>query len=160
MTFLGELWRRNVLRAMAVYAVAAWLVLQLVDLALEPLGSPLWALTVVWIGLGAGLGVIAVLAWSCALTADGLHCDPESPPDPDAEHHTARRLDVILVSLVVIAVGLLVFDYSADDARQPGVDAHIRPELQQRLEAELQEDEAEERAAEQRRDEARESDPD
>ena len=157
MTFLGELWRRNVLRAMATYAVAGWLVLQLVDLALEPLGSPTWPLTLLWIGLGAGLGVVAVLAWSCALTPDGLQCDPGSPPDPEAEHHTARRLDVILVSLIVIAVGLILIDYTADDALQPGVDAHIRPELQERLEAELEEDAAEDAALEAARE--READP-
>lgn len=147
MNFLSELWKRNVIRSVVAYGVAAWLVLQVCDLVMDWLGWPDAILYLVWAGLGAGFGVVAVLSWHCALTLHGLECDPEDAPDPSDEDLTARRLDLIIVSLVIIALGLLVFDYSVDQDLEPGVDAHIRPELQERLEAELEEDAAREQQA-------------
>lgn len=68
----AELRRRRVTRVGALYAVVAWLVLQIAEITFEPLGLPPWALT--WTVLGAvlGLPVALVLAWFFDVSPGGL----------------------------------------------------------------------------------------
>lgn len=68
----AELRRRKVTRVGAIYAVIAWLVLQIAEITFEPLGLPPWALT--WTVLGAvlGLPVALVLAWFFDVSPGGL----------------------------------------------------------------------------------------
>ena len=46
MSFLNELKRRNVFKVGVAYAVASWLLLQMVDLVLENINAPDWIMQV------------------------------------------------------------------------------------------------------------------
>src|SRR5688572_21221494 len=69
---LAELRRRRVLRALGLYIVGGWLVLQVADVTFEPLGIPLWAQKALIIAVVAGIVPAAILAWVFDLTRHGL----------------------------------------------------------------------------------------
>lgn len=67
-----ELNRRKVLRTVGAYAVAVFVVLQLMDAAVEPLRLPDWLPTLVVIVLILGFPLVFILAWHFDMTADGV----------------------------------------------------------------------------------------
>jgi len=69
---LGELTRRKVLSTMGAYAVAVFVLLQLMDAAVEPLRLPQWLPTLVVIVLILGFPVAFLLAWQFELTTEGI----------------------------------------------------------------------------------------
>ena len=54
---------RGVVRVAASYAVIAWLVLQIADVTLEPLGAPPWAMTALIVAAAVGFPIAIALAW-------------------------------------------------------------------------------------------------
>lgn len=56
-TFIAECQRRRVFRVAALYIVAAWIVLQVADLAFDNWGIPSEAMRFVWIGTIVGLPI-------------------------------------------------------------------------------------------------------
>jgi TolB-like protein/Tfp pilus assembly protein PilF len=69
---LTELNRRKVLRTVGAYAVAVFVVLQLMDAAVEPLRLPEWLPTLVVILLILGFPLVFILAWHFDITASGV----------------------------------------------------------------------------------------
>ena len=69
---LTELNRRKVLRTVGAYAVAVFVMLQLMDAAVEPLRLPDWLPTLVVIVLILGFPLIFVLAWLFDITPEGV----------------------------------------------------------------------------------------
>ena len=69
---LTELNRRKVLRTVGAYAVAVFVVLQLMDAAFEPLRLPDWLPTLVVIVLILGFPLVFILAWQYQITPDGV----------------------------------------------------------------------------------------
>ena len=69
---MGELSRRKVLRTLGTYAVAVFVILQLMDAAVEPLRLPDWFPTVVVVTLILGFPVVFVLAWQFDITGQGI----------------------------------------------------------------------------------------
>ena len=69
---LAELNRRKVLRTVGAYAVAVFVVLQLMDAAFEPLRLPDWLPTLVVIVLILGFPLVFILAWLFDVTPMGI----------------------------------------------------------------------------------------
>ncbi|MGA9574302.1 MAG: hypothetical protein WBS20_10190, partial [Lysobacterales bacterium] len=69
---LTELNRRKVLRTVGAYAVAVFVVLQLMDAAVEPLRLPDWLPTLVVIILILGFPLVFILAWHFDITPEGV----------------------------------------------------------------------------------------
>lgn len=69
---LTELNRRKVLRTVGAYAVAVFVVLQLMDAAVEPLRLPDWLPTLVVIVLILGFPLVFILAWQFEITPEGV----------------------------------------------------------------------------------------
>ena len=72
MSFLGEIKRRKVFQVAVVYAIVAWLLVQIVDVLNDPLSLPGWLDTVVVVLLAVGFPVAVILAWAFDLTPDGV----------------------------------------------------------------------------------------
>ena len=64
MGLISELRRRNVFRAVALYAVVAWLLMQVAEVTFEPLHFPDRAMTLLVVLVIAGFPVAMVLALS------------------------------------------------------------------------------------------------
>lgn len=75
--FLGELKRRNVYKVTAAYLVAAFVVLQLAELAAGAFALPGWFEPMVWVLCGLGFPLAIVLAWAFDLTPEGVRRTPE-----------------------------------------------------------------------------------
>jgi TolB-like protein/TPR repeat protein len=106
---LHRLRERGVVRVAASYAVIAWLVLQIADVTLEPLGAPPWAMTALIVAAAVGFPIAIALAWFLEVGADGVHVDhaPAGVARPQARglRHYA---DVIVIGVLVIAVAVLL----------------------------------------------------
>jgi adenylate cyclase len=70
--FLAELRQRHVFRVAVVYAIAGWLIMQVVDVMFPALGLPRWTLTLVAALLIVGFPVALLLAWALELTPAGI----------------------------------------------------------------------------------------
>ena len=71
MSFLGEIKRRKVFQVAAVYLVASWLIMQVVDVVAEPLLLPDWLPRVVIVLLAIGFPIAIILSWAFDLTSHG-----------------------------------------------------------------------------------------
>jgi TolB-like protein len=104
MSLLGEIKRRKVFQVAAVYAVVAWLIIQIIDVVSEPLSLPVWLDTVVIVLLAVGFPVAVILAWAFDLTPEGV------VKDTGTVQSSGRRIEYALIGLLVVAVGFLFFD--------------------------------------------------
>ena len=80
----AEVRRRRVLRALALYVVGSWALIQVADATFEPLGVPLWVQKALIVTLVVGIVPAAILAWVYDLTRHGIARTAALPP-PQAE---------------------------------------------------------------------------
>lgn len=106
MSLFEELKRRNVLRAAGAYAVAGWLIAQVADLVLENVGAPDWVMQVLLLVLGIGFVLAVAVSWAYEIGPEGIRRERDVPRDGMAEHATAKRLDIITIVLLIVALGL------------------------------------------------------
>lgn len=69
---LGELKQRHVFRVAAVYIIAAWIIMQVVDVMFPALGLQSWTMTLVAALLIVGFPIALLMAWALELTPQGL----------------------------------------------------------------------------------------
>jgi Tol biopolymer transport system component len=126
MPFFEEIKRRKVFQVAVVYAVMAWLVIQVIDVINDPLNLPGWLDTVVIVLLAVGFPIAMILAWAFDLTPAGIEPAEDVPAPAVASRLPGQSLTLTLQALVLLAVGLLVFDHfffaskgaSAPDVKQ------------------------------------------
>ena len=104
-----ELRRRNVFRVAAMYAVAAWLVVQIADATFEPLGVPEAAHRILILVTALGFPVALVLGWLFDWTAEGLVRTPDDPEQSVARLRSHRRIDFVIIGALVLALGMALF---------------------------------------------------
>jgi TolB-like protein/tetratricopeptide (TPR) repeat protein len=71
-SFFGELRKRKVIQAAAIYCVVAWGAVEIVVTVVEQLFLPQWVATLAVIGFVVGFPVTMFLSWIFDLTASGL----------------------------------------------------------------------------------------
>lgn len=76
--FLDELKQRKVFRAAAIYAVAAWAVIQVCDTVLPRLGAPEWTVTFVIVLAALGFPIVLLVSWLFDINKDGVQRAPRS----------------------------------------------------------------------------------
>ena len=110
MSLIGELKRRNVFRVGAAYLALAWIVVQITATVTPAFHLPEAALPLVtWIGM-IGFPFVLVFAWVFELTPDGIRREREIDRGQSITHETGRKLDYLIVALLLVAIGLFVFD--------------------------------------------------
>jgi len=111
MSFLGEIKRRKVFKVAAVYAVMAWLIIQIIDVINEPLQLPERLDTVVIVLLVVGFPIAVVLAWAFDLTPDGIESESKMQGRAPESPVPGQSVTLVLQALVLVAVGFLVIDH-------------------------------------------------
>lgn len=102
MSFLGEIKRRKVFQVGAVYAVVAWLAIQVITAIETPLGLPDWVDTLVIVLLAIGFPLTLVISWAFDVRPEGIVRDAGG----DAPVKSGgRKIEHVLIGLLVIAVG-------------------------------------------------------
>jgi hypothetical protein len=110
MSFFGELNRRNVVRMAVLYVVAGWVVLQIADVLLEPLGLPDWTFRLVLGLLLLGFPFALIFAWVFELTPEGLKRERDIGPGRSVVRQTGNKMNVAIIVLLVLAIAGLVVD--------------------------------------------------
>jgi len=109
MSFWGELKRRKVVQVSAVYAVVAWLLVQVVATIKQPLSLPPWFDTVVLILLAVGFPIAVILAWAFDLGPGGIAPtgpearEPRLGPAPGAFSNVVQILILAAVGFFLLA---------------------------------------------------------
>jgi TolB-like protein/Tfp pilus assembly protein PilF len=106
----AELKRRNVFRVGALYLVAAWVLLQIGDLLFGLLGLPAWSNKLLFAGLVLGFVPALIFSWVYELTSEGLKREHEVERNASITAETARKLDLIVVGLLVVAIVVVVIE--------------------------------------------------
>ena len=110
MSLLSELQRRNVIRMAGLYLVGAWLLVQVASTLFPAFGVPGWALRAMVIVLVLGFVPMLVFAWVFELTPDGLKRDADISPDKSIAPQTARRMDRMIIAVLLLALVYFGFD--------------------------------------------------
>ena len=110
MALFDELKRRNVVRVGLAYAVIGWLLAQVADFAFENFGAPEWAIKTFVVAILLGLPIALFFAWAFELTPEGIKREKDVVRDDSITHVTGRKLDFIIIGVLVLAVGFLLFD--------------------------------------------------
>jgi hypothetical protein len=109
MTFLGEIRRRKVFQVATVYAVVAWILIQVVTAVEAPLNLPDWVDTLVIVLLAAGFPVALLLGWIFDITPDGITTTVAEPAaSTKSGVPSGQQLTYVTHTLVLLAVGFLV----------------------------------------------------
>lgn len=113
MTFWNELKRRKVVKVIIIYATVSFIILQLLDILIEPLFLPQWVMTLVIVLLGIGFPIAVIFSWIFDLTPAGLEVtktidSEEFQPKVDAKQKKGIW-STILIGLLLVVVGILAY---------------------------------------------------
>ena len=110
MSLFNELKRRNVIRVAIAYAVIAWVLMQIgnilfttLELGSEP-GKILLAILLL------GFIPAIIFAWAFEITPEGIKKEKDVERDASITNLTAKKLDMVTIGLLVIAIGLFGLD--------------------------------------------------
>lgn len=100
----SELKRRRVVRVALAYAAALFMVLQVADLTLTPLGLPDWSYRFLLILGLAGFPVAVGLAWAFDVTPEGVRRDAGEAPEGKevASGRVGRRTGPVVVAVAAV----------------------------------------------------------
>src|SRR5438046_3156939 len=112
MNFFSELKRRNVYKVAITYAVVAWLLVQAASILLPTFEAPSWVMKAFVVFLALGFVISVMISWAFEATPQGLKRTEDVPADVAAKLPTwsPRKFAVFIVSVAVIAAGLLAFN--------------------------------------------------
>jgi TolB-like protein/Flp pilus assembly protein TadD len=110
LSFFNELNRRNVTRVAVAYAVAGWVITEVASVVLSAFTAPEWVLQVLIVLLAIGFPLALIFSWVYELTPEGLKKESEIGSEPSVSGHTAKKLNLVVIVLLVIAIGLVLFD--------------------------------------------------
>jgi len=121
MSLFTELKRRNVLRVAIAYAVVAWLLLQVSDTLVPALRLPEWFHSGVALLLILGFPVAVLFAWAFEMTPDGLRKERDIDRSQSIAKVAGRKLDFVIIGLLVVALGYFGYDKFVLDAQRDAV---------------------------------------
>ena len=137
MSFFAELNRRNVVRVGIAYLVIGWVLAQVAEFAFENFGAPEWVLKTFVAALLLGLPIAVLFAWAYEMTPEGIKKEKDVDRSQSITGVTGRKLDRIIIGLLVVAVGYFLWERQAgveqidtSDAEAPATqEVDISPEV-------------------------------
>jgi len=92
------------------YLALAWLLTEVAGTLFPGFGVPDWAFRFVVIALALGFIPALVFSWAYEITPEGLKREKDVVRDTSITHQTAKRLDLITISLIVVALVFIAVD--------------------------------------------------
>jgi serine/threonine-protein kinase len=108
--FFSELKRRNVVRIAGLYLVGAWLIVQVASTVPPMFGAPDWLPRTIVSLLAIGFIPALIFSWVFELTPQGLKRDEDVKPDESIAPQTGRRMDRLIIVVLVLALAYFAFD--------------------------------------------------
>ncbi len=106
MSLFKELKRRNVIRIAGIYAVVAWILMQVAGTLEESLKLPEWFDSVVTAGLMIGFPIALLLAWAFEMTPEGVKRTEELSEGGTVAN---SKMDSLILVGIVLVVGLVIW---------------------------------------------------
>ncbi len=110
MYLFSELKRRNIFRVGIAYVVSGWIITQVVETIFPAFGFEDVVLRLVVITLAIGFIPALIFAWIFELTDDGLVRDKDIDRNQPGPPSKGRKLDFIIIGLLILAVSYFTFD--------------------------------------------------
>ena len=107
-SLMTELKRRNVLRVAATYAVVAWIIIEAGSVLLPTFGASESVFKIYVVVVAMGFLVALVLAWVYEVTPEGVKLEKNVDRSKSVTRKTGRKLDVIFIALLVVALGISI----------------------------------------------------
>src|ERR1700730_18135351 len=92
-----------------LYLVGAWLVVQVAGTGLPMFGAPEWLPRTIVVLLAIGLVPPLILSWVSELTPQGLKREDDVAPEQSITPQTGRRMDCMIIVVLVLALGYFSF---------------------------------------------------
>ncbi|MEP6512095.1 MAG: hypothetical protein ABJB02_10910, partial [Dokdonella sp.] len=108
MNLLGELKRRNVIRAAVLYAGATWALAQGLAQLLPLFGDYEWIARWFVVAACIGFPFWVAFAWFYEFTPQGLKRESEIAADDSVSRATGQKLDKAIIAVLSLAVVLLL----------------------------------------------------
>ena len=119
MSLFAELKRRNVVRVAIAYAVAAWLLVQVGDIARESFEAPAWIMKMLITALIAGFPIVVFFSWAFEITPEGIKREKDVDRSQSITAETGQKLNYITIALLVLAITVVGIDRYLPQARLP-----------------------------------------
>jgi TolB-like protein/Flp pilus assembly protein TadD len=116
--FFAELRRRNVYRAGVIYAMAAWLLIQIATQVFPFFEIPNWVVRATVVLLVIGFPVALTFAWAFELTPEGIMKTDEVPPGKSIRWKAGRKIDFVIIGVLALAIAFLLYLRFAPSHRQ------------------------------------------
>ena len=110
MSFLREIKQRKVFQVAAMYAVVAWLLIEVITSVEEPLNLPDWADTFVIVLLAIGFPVALILSWAFDVTPEGIKPARKTESGGVSSQSSVTTFTYVSQGLILLAVAFLVVD--------------------------------------------------
>lgn len=107
--FFKELRRRRVFRVAALYIVAAWVVIQVAEVAFPGLGIPEAAIKYVFIGAFVGFPLALIFGWRYDLTSQGIvRTAAATGAEADVDIPLSRA-DYAILAVLLSVIGVVIY---------------------------------------------------
>ena len=106
--FLAELKQRNVHKGAIVYAVIAWLLIQVAFIPVFEV--PSWAIKTLIVLLVLGFVAVVSISWAFEATPEGMKRTEELSPNEVLPTWSRKKFAIFIITTALLAAGLLVFD--------------------------------------------------
>src|SRR5438046_1453970 len=107
--FFSELKRRHVDKVALVYAVVAWLLIELAWILLPTLDAPEWMLPAFIVLVALGFVLALLVSWSFEMTPEGLKRTADITPGEVLPYWSKRKFAAFVIATAIIAFGLLAY---------------------------------------------------
>ena len=107
--FFSEFKRRHVDKVALVYAVVAWLLIELAWIFLPNLDAPSWMLKAFIILLALGFIVTVIISWNFEMTPEGMKRTADITQDAVIPYWSKRKFATFIIGVAVIALVLLAY---------------------------------------------------
>jgi len=128
LSFFTELKRRNVLRVVAAYVVASWLLIQVAETIFPLFGFDDTPARIVVIVLVIGLVPAMIFAWAFELTPEGLKRESEVDRAQSITPRTGKKLDRMIMVVLALALGYFAIDKFVLDPQRETASRQLQSE--------------------------------
>src|SRR2546423_15571745 len=105
--FLAELKRRNVHKGAIVYAVIAWLLIQVAFIPVFEV--PSWAIKTLIVLLVLGFVAVVSISWAVEATPEGMKRTGELSPNEVLPTWSRKKFAIFIITTPLLAAGLVWF---------------------------------------------------
>ncbi|MFY0685373.1 MAG: tetratricopeptide repeat protein [Balneola sp.] len=108
--FIEELKRRNVFKVATAYAIAGWLIIQVIATVSPQLEFPEWVAPFFTVFVLIGFPLALIFAWAFELTPDGIKKSQEVDITESVTSRTGKKLNGIIITVLSMAVIFLLIE--------------------------------------------------